>query len=359
MPALGLFGAPGSGKSTVFAALTGQKLEPQYLGYEFKPRRAVLKVPDPRVEVLAEVFKPRSVVHATVELVDIPGFDPAGTERKLKIAVLGHYRRCDALALVVNLWHPPEAGRAALTVNTLLEELVLSDLVTAEKALPGLQKSASLKADEQSQANLQALLKVKEGLEGGAAVRRMELAGEERKFLRGYAFLSAKPVIAVFNVADDGYGKAGDEIAGLAGVEQLAKDEGMPALRFAAALEAALSEMPADEAREYMAEFGVEEPGIERLMRTAYAGMGLVTFFTYAGKEVRAWSLPRGSNAQQAAGVIHSDMAQGFIRAEAIGFDDFVQYRDMAAAKAAGKVRPEGKEYEVADGDILLVRFSG
>jgi hypothetical protein len=318
----------------------------------------VVKIPDPRLAWLAAMHKARTRVEATMEFVDIPGFDPASTEQKLAHAVLEHYRRCDALVLVVNVFHAGEADKAARGMRAILDELVILDLISAERTVGSLEKAAKLKADKESAARHALLLAVKRRLEEGVPLRRMELSADEQRQLRELAFFSAKPVLALLNIADEDYGKPAAEIPGLEEAQRFADGEGVPHMRFAAALEAALAGMDEDEAREYMAEFGVAEPALPRFIHAAYGCLGLITFLTGTEKECRAWSLRRGLNAQQAAGVVHSDMARGFIRAEAIAFSDLVQCGSLSAAKAAGKVRLEGKDYIVADGDVLLIRFN-
>lgn len=358
MPCIGFFGLPGCGKSTVFHALTRQAVAPQFLTVDLKPHQAMVKIPEPRIDHLANYYKTRNVVYATMEFLDIPGFDPASTEQKLMTAVLEHYRRVDALALVINLFDKQQAANAGAGARSLLEELLLLDLLAVEKAAGTTARLAQLKADRESQARHALLLKMKGLLEDGVPVRRMQLTAEEEKSVRELSLLSAKPLIAVLNVADDALAIPDAAIGGIGEVLNLAEEEQVDCVRMAAALEAALSDMSDAEAQEYMAEFGVSEAALPRFIRTAYDSLGLITFLTASEKECRAWSLRRGSNAQQAAGVIHSDLARGFIRAETIAYGDFVQYKDMAAAKAAGKVRLEGKEYVVVDGDILHIRFN-
>ncbi len=359
MPVVGFFGAPGSGKSTVFKALTRLSAPAQYLTADLKPHQAVVKIPDPRLDKLVELVQPRSIVNGTCEFMDIPGFDPTSTEKKLKTAVLEHYRRCDALALVVNLWEP-EADRLFSPLseaNGLLEELALLDLVTVENAIGRSEKAAKHKGDKDAEAKYAVLKKIHPQLEEGISLRNVELEPEEDRVIRDLALLSLKPVIVVLNVADD-CAREGADAPGLQGVQALCEKQGLSQVRMAARLEAELSEMEGEEAAEYMSEFGVSEPALPRFIHTAFGALGLIVFFTAGEQEVRAWPLRRGSNAQQAAGVIHSDLARGFIRAETTAYQDYVQYNGIAGAKAAGKVRLEGKDYIVADGDVMLIRFN-
>lgn len=358
MTSVGFFGLPGAGKSTIFSALTRQAVEPQYLGYDLKPHQAVVRIPDPRLDALSALFKARKTVQNTIEFVDIPGFDPAGTEAKLKRAVLEHFRRCDALALTVNLFDPAVANEAGSGMRALLDELTLLDLVAVEGAARRLEKAARLKADEDGAARLKLLQRLRAQLEDGQPVRRLPPADWDWRLLREYGLLSAKRVIAVFNVAEDDIPRSDSQIAGMAGAWQAAEDEGLETVRLSASMQAGLAELSDDEIAEYMAEFGVDELALPKFIRAAYDCLGLITYFTGSEKECRAWSLRRGANAQQAAGVIHSDMARGFIRAETIAGETLVQYGGLAAARADGKVRLEGKEYIVADGDFLTIRFN-
>ena len=358
MTSVGLFGLPGSGKSTVFTALTHQAVHPQFLGMDLKPNVAVAKIPDVRLDRLGEFYRTRSIVHATMEFVDIPGFDPASTEAKLKNAVLEHYRKCDALALIVNLFDPGAASAAAAGVNALLEELVLLGLVTTERILPRLEKAAQPKAAGEERKRLEAVQKVHEALEAGTPVRRLELEEGEHRLIREYAFLSALPVLLVLNVSEADYGSSDGVVAGLQAVLDLAAAEGLDVLRLSAALEAELASLEEQEAAEFLAEYGLSEPALPRFIRAAFDTLGLITFLTGSEKECRSWALRRGSTAQQAAGSIHSDMARGFIRAETVAWRDFEQHGGMAGAKSAGRMRLEGKDYIVQDGDILSIRFN-
>ena len=358
MTNVGFIGLPGSGKSTVFKALTRQAVAPQFLGYDLKPHQAVVKIPDERLDWLSDMYQARNKVEATLEVVDLPGFDPATTERKLLNSVLEHYRKSDALALVVNLFDADAAPKAAAGLQAILDELVLLGLVTAETCAKRLEKAATHRSNQEAAAKYKALCKVKELLEEGLPIRRMPLNDNEQKLLREYAFISEKPVIVVLNVADEDVSKPDPEIPGLAECLKIAEEEGLVTVRLAASLQAELSEMDDEEAQEYMGEFGVAERALTQLIRAAHDALGLMTFLTGSEKECRSWSVRRGANAQQAAGVIHSDMARGFIRAETVGYEDLKAAGTFAAAKAAGKVRLEGKEYILVDGDILSIRFN-
>lgn len=349
---------PGSGKSTVFQALTCQAVQPQFLGLSFKPNQAVVKIPDKRLGKVGELWKTRNVVYATMEFIDIPGFDPADTDARLKKAVLEHYRQCDALALVVNLFDPAKAGEAAKGVQLLLDELTLLGLVMLEKVVPRLRKMAEPKTAKEERARYELICRVKDSLEEGIPLRRMELNAAEEKRLREYALLSGKGVIALLNLADGDFSKPDSEIMGLAEIMQLLQAEGIGNVRLSAQVEAELRSMETEEAAEFMAEYGITEPALDRFISEAFKVLGLKTFLTGSEKECRSWSAKSAANALECAGVIHSDMARGFIRAETVAFADLVENGGLAGAKAAGKVRLEGKEYLVKDGDILNIRFN-
>ncbi len=358
MTKVGLFGYPGGGKSTVFQALTAQAVSPQFLGYDLKPNQAVVKIPDERLDFLAEHYATKSKVHATLEMFDIPGFDPSSTEKKLKNAVLELYRRMDTLALVVGLFDADYAPEAAKEVRSMVEELVLLDYVIFERAIHNLEKTTRVKPDKDMKARLELCRRILAQLEDGVPVRSMEISPEELKSVSDLAPMSVKPVIVVLNIADSDIGHDPADIAGMPAAIKACEDLGLPHVIMSAGLEAELSAMTDEEAAEYMSEFGISERALPRFIRTAYSTLNLITFLTASDKECRSWSVRSGSNAQQTAGVIHSDLARGFIRAETIAYEDFVELGGEKAAKAAGKYRLEGKEYLTQDGDIMNIRFN-
>ena len=358
MTKVGLFGYPGGGKSTVFQALTAQAVSPQFLGFDLKPNQAVVKIPDERLDFLAEHYQTRSKVNATLEMIDIPGFDPSSTEKKLKNAVLEHYRRMDTLALVVGLFDEEGAANAAKQIRGMIEELVLLDYVIFERAIASLEKTTRVKPDKELKARLELCQRILSQLEEGVPLSRMEISADEMKSLSDLAPMSVKPVIVVLNIADSDIGHDADAIAGMSAAINACKELDLPHVVMSAALEAELSGMTDEEAAEYMGEFGISERALPRFIRTAYSTLALITFLTASEKECRSWSVRKGSNAQQTAGVIHSDLARGFIRAETISYEDFVALGGEKEAKAAGKYRLEGKEYVTQDGDIMNIRFN-
>jgi GTP-binding protein YchF len=358
MTSVGLIGLPGGGKSTVFQALTGHAVAPQFLGYDLKPHQAVVKIPDPRLDYLSDFYKTKSTVHAVLEFLDLPGFEPATAEAKLKNAVLGHYAKADTLALVVNCWEEFVQDEADRGIRRMLEELILLDAARIESTANTLEKQAKLKASSEIVDKFNLLTRLRGELENGVAVRQLGLSEPELKLLRDVAPMSLKPVIAVLNVADDAAALPDDQIPGLRAAQAECAAAGVEALRMPARLEAELAGLEPADAAEFMAEFGVTEPGLPRFIRAAFSTLGLITFLTASEKECRSWNLRGGSTAQQAAGTIHSDLARGFIRAETVAYQDFVEHGGETGAKAAGKYRLEGKDYGVQDGDILHIRFN-
>jgi GTP-binding protein YchF len=358
MTKVGLFGYPDGGKSTVFQALTAQSVTPQFLGYDLKPNQAMVKIPDERLDFLAEHYKTNSKVNATLEMIDIPGFDPSSTEKKLKNAILEHYRKMDTLALVVGLYDPELATEAAKEVRGMVEELVLLDYVIFERAIQNLEKTTRVKPDKEMKAKLELCRRILAQLEEGVSVRSMELSPEELRTLSDLAPMSIKPVIVVLNIPDSGIGQAQENVVGMAAAIKVCEELELPYVAMSAALEAEMASMTDEEASEYMAEFGISERALPRFIRTAFSTLGLITFLTASEKECRSWRVREGSTAQETAGVIHSDLARGFIRAETIAFDVFRELGGEKAAKAAGKYRLEGKEYITQDGDVMNIRFS-
>lgn len=358
MTKVGLFGYPDGGKSTVFQALTKQAVSPQFLGYDLKPNQAIVRIPDERLDFLAEHFKTNSKVHATLEVVDIPGFDPSSTEKKLKNAILEHYRKMDTLALVIGLYDEDLAPESAKEVRSMIEELVLLDYMIFERAIQNLEKSTRVKPDKEAKAKLELCRVILAQLEEGQSVRSIDLSPEELRSLSDLAPMSIKPVIVVLNIADSGIGKPATDVPGMAAAEAACAALKLPYVVMSAALEAEMAAMSDEEATEYMAEFGIAERALPRFIRTAFSTLGLITFLTASEKECRSWTVRQGSTAQETAGVIHSDLARGFIRAETIAFDVFSELGGEKAAKAAGKYRLEGKEYITQDGDVMNIRFS-
>lgn len=347
---VGILGWPGSGKTTLFAALSG-RLTDVARGHE--PATAVIHVPDARVDRLSSMYSPRKTTHAEVVFVD-PGADRSpGAERPtFPEPLLDALRNVDALALVVrdfedpSVPRPPGSTTAARDLESIEQELILRDLERVEKRLARLAKEGN---KPETAAERALLDKLKAHLEEERPLRESEWSQDQWVRLRGFQFLSLKPAVVVFNVGEDALER------------EFASPEARPgraALRLCAKIERELAELDEGERAEFLEQLGLREAARDAFVRTAYRLLDLVSFFTVGEDEVRAWPVRRGSTAPIAAGKIHSDLQKGFIRAEVIHYDDFVRVGSMSAAKADGILRLEGKGYEVQDGDIMHVRHA-
>ncbi len=354
---IGIIGLPNSGKTTIFNALTRSQTETEsYSSGQLEVHTAVVNVPDPRVDRLAEMFRPRKVVYAQVIYNDIAGLAKgAGRSGSISGPLLNAIAANDALMLVVrafqdeNVPHPDGSVDPARDMASMEAELILNDMAVIEKRLERLstQKLRGTPQERQQMAQEEALLqRLMAALEEETPLRELELSEEERKRLGGFGLLSLKPLIRVIN--------AGDEDSEADFTDLL--DENTLFLR--GKLEAEIAQMEPAEAAEFLADFGIEEPGLNRAIRRCYQILGLISFFTVGEDEVRAWTVKRGATAPVAAGVIHSDMQKGFIRAEVISYEDLMAMGSLAEARKHGKLRLEGKEYVVQDGDILNIRFN-
>ena len=343
---VGLTGFAGAGKTTVFTALTGLQARPAAPG---AVNLGVIKVPDPRVDKLAEVYHPRKTTYAEVTFVDFPPARTAERRAVLDAPTVAQLRDADALVEVVRGF-PDAAGApatAAEDVSAFAAELVLADLAVVEKRLERLRKE---KGHEREQALLERIVPE---LEAGRALRTLGLAVEERTQLAGFAFLSLRPLLIVLNVAEaEAVAPLPEDVAARAGAE------GAEALVLAAALEAEIARLEPADRGAFLHDLGLAESARDRFIRASYHLLDLVSFLTAGEDECRAWPIRRGTTALKAAGKIHSDIERGFIRAELMAFDDFVRYGSEAKCREAGKLRLEGKDYVVQDGDIVHFRFA-
>ncbi|MBX5476174.1 MAG: redox-regulated ATPase YchF [Clostridia bacterium] len=352
---LGLIGLPATGKSTLFRLLTG--IAPS--GRDRQPV-GVAAVPDRRLDALAEMFHPRKVTPATLQLTELPGFVPGESDRAKLNEFFEGIRKSDALLVVARAFDDPTVAFVkdsidpARDVRELEEDLLLADLDRVETVAARLAKNHRRSAEEERV--FQLLLRCREALEAERPLRDLGLAEDELAALRGYALLTVKPMIIAVNVGEDHL--RGGDYPGRAALEAYASERGLTLVTFSAAVEAEIAELDAEERAAFMAEYGLEAPGVERLARAAYAALGLISFLTAGEDEVRAWPIRQGTVARDAAGKIHSDIARGFIRAEVVAFDDLVRCGSLKRAREEGLLRLEGKDYVVQDGDVISFRFN-
>ena len=357
----GIVGLPNVGKSTLYNALTNtQAAADNYPFCTIDPNVGIVPVPDPRLDTVAEISASARVVPATMEFVDIAGLVAGASKGEgLGNKFLAHIRETQAVAHVVRCFRDDDithvSGRVspADDIETINTELMLADLDSVTKATERLQKVAK-SGDKAAGAELETLSRVLAALESGEPVRSLDLDKVEREHVKSLSLISAKPVLYVANVAEDGF--ADNPL--LDDVAEIAARESAGVVSVCASIEAELVMLDAEARAEFLADMGLEEPGLSRVIRAGYELLGLQTFLTSGPKESRAWTVWRGATAQQAAGRIHTDFARGFIRAEIASFDDFVYYRGENGAKEAGRLRAEGKEYIMRDGDVVNFRFN-
>lgn len=359
----GIVGLPNVGKSTLFNALTkNNALAANYPFATIEPNVGTVEVPDARLNELTKMFIPKKTIATLFEFTDIAGLVKGASKGEgLGNQFLSHIREVDAIAQVVrcfvddNITHVDGQIDPLRDIETITLELILADIEVIDKRLPKIEKKAKLKTDKEIMREYDVLVKIKEALENELPARSVDLNENEKKTVKHFSFLTMKPMMYVANVSEDDIADGNDLIKS---IEEYASKYNDKVIIVSAQIEAELSELDDDEKSMFLEDLGVQESGLQLMIREAYSLLGLKTYFTAGVQEVRAWTFRDGMNAKQCAGIIHTDFEKGFIRAETLGYSDLIELGSEKAAKEAGKMRLEGKEYLVKDGDVLHFRFN-
>ncbi len=358
----GIIGLPLCGKTTLFNVLTKREVQTGAYSGGSEPNIGIVNVPDRRVDALSNIFEPKKTTYATVEYIDIAGLTKGSVQDGgLGGELLAHIRTVDLIIHVVRTFaNPsvplPEGGvdpeQDSETINL---ELILADLGIVEKRIERLQTDIKKKGEKSKVQELHLMERLKESLEQEIPLRKVELDEQEKLMLRGYQFLTEKPMLVVLNIGEEEIG----EIDTYQQIVEQNEAQGIPTVRLSAEIEHEIEQLESEEdIQVFMEDIGITELGLSKLIHVSYDLLGLISFFTVGKDEVRAWTIPKGTKAVNAAGVIHSDLERGFIRAEVVHYEDFMQYGSFAGAKQHGVFHVEGKEYIVQDGDIFHVRFN-
>jgi ribosome-binding ATPase len=358
----GIIGLPQVGKTSLFGILTKAKISEQAYANPREAHVGVARVPDDRLDRLASLFNPKKLTHTSVEYVDVGAI---GQDALKETAYLGHLRTVDALAHVVRAFENPAIPHVGpidplRDIKNVEFDLMVSDLGQIEKRLERLEKDLKKMRSPELEKEFDLLKRAKAHLESERPLREMEMTPEDKKRLRGFMFLSEKPILYVLNVSEaPELGKELENAVGKFKVSEVASRPNAGATAICGRVEAELAEMSDADAAEFLSSYGLKESGLVRLVRTTYALLGLISFFTVGDDECRAWTIPVRTRAVEAAGAIHSDLEKHFIRAETIGWDQLLEAGSEANARARGTLRLEGKDYIVQDGDVLHIRHSG
>lgn len=349
---LGIIGLPLSGKTTLFNAASGQ--QEQVGDYSRAEHRAVIKVPDRRLNDLVAIYEEtKKVTHAEIEFLDAAGFSGRGKAAKGKLEIAPELHLVDAFVIVLDDFSPN--ARPEQDLQTIVDEMILADLAIIENSIDKIARTIQLTGRKERARELELLRQCQEMLNDERMISELALDGDDEKILRGYAFLSQKPQLLIFNIAEENLEQSAD----LYNRYAKHKREGICDIAvICGRIEMELATLPEQEQKEFLTELNIDRPVVEKVIQRSYALLGLISFFTLSRPECRAWTIRQGSRAPRAAGIIHTDFERGFIRAEVASYEDYMQYKTVPALKAAAKLHVEGKEYEVQDGDVILFRFN-
>lgn len=347
---LGIIGKPQSGKTTIFNAAADAH---EAVGdFSQSVHRAVIRVPDERVEKLADIVNPKKATHAEIEFLDAPGFSGEG-KHSSRLEVHPDLRKMDAFMLVVDAFSGTSNPESE--IRSLIDEMILVDQAMLEGMIDRKTRKIKLAGDKSEERDLELLRRCIAHLEQEKPLLEMPLSEEETRQLRGHQFLSQKPLLIVLNISEDNLAESGKIAEKFSSLREPGKRE---VVVVCGKIEAELVGLEREERKQFLSELGIARPAMEQVIQQSYELLGLISFLTAGEPEVRAWTIHKGTSAQKAAGVIHSDIERGFIRAEVVRYEDYIQHKTAAALKAAGKQRLEGKEYIVQDGDVILFRFN-